>query len=149
MLYFYKFPNKKWQSYQFNTILLVPVPTIHAKQHYDDVIMTTLASQITSLAIVFSIVYSDANKWPVTRKMFPFDDVIMKLGHNMLADVRTTLALGHHQAYAYYKVRFRLPRQKRTHKEKYQLFGFCEYFLLHSTISFAMFDWLSVIYITF
>ena len=72
------------------------------KAHYDDVIMTTLASQITSLAIVYSIVYSDADqrkhqssaslafvrgihrgpvnsphKWPVTRKMFPFDDVIM------------------------------------------------------------------------
>ena len=70
--------------------------------HYDDVIMTTLASQITSLAIVYSIVHSDADqrkhqssaslafvrgihrgpvnsphKGPVTRKMFPFDDVIM------------------------------------------------------------------------
>ena len=70
--------------------------------HYDDVIMTTLASQITSLAIVYLIVYSDADqrkhqssaslafvrgihrgpvnsphKGPVTRKMFPFDDVIM------------------------------------------------------------------------
>ena len=64
--------------------------------------MTTMASQITSLMIVYSIVYSDANqrkhqssaslafvrgthrgpvnsphKGPVTRKMFPFDDVIM------------------------------------------------------------------------
>ena len=71
-------------------------------QHYDDVIMTMLASQITSLPVVCSIVYSDVNqrkhqssaslafvreihrgpvnfphKWPVTRKMFPFDDVIM------------------------------------------------------------------------
>ena len=71
-------------------------------RHYDDVIMNTLASQITSLAIVYSIVYSDADqrkhqssaslafvrgihrgpvnsphKGPVTRKMFPFDDVIM------------------------------------------------------------------------
>ena len=61
-----------------------------------------LASQITSLPVVCSIVYSDVNqrkhqssaslafvreihrgpvnfphKWPVTRKMFPFDDVIM------------------------------------------------------------------------
>ena len=70
--------------------------------HYDDVIMTMLASQITSLAVVYSIVYSGVNqrkhqssaslafvreihrgpvnfphKWPVTRKMFPFDDVIM------------------------------------------------------------------------
>ena len=72
--------------------------------HYDDVIMTILASQITSLAVVYSIVYSGVNqrkhqssaslafvreihrgpvnfphKWPVTRKMFPFDDDIMEL----------------------------------------------------------------------
>ena len=71
--------------------------------HYDDVIMTMLASQISSLPVVCSIVYSDVNqrkhqssaslafvreihrgpvnflhKWPVTRKMFPFDDVIMR-----------------------------------------------------------------------
>ena len=64
--------------------------------------MGTIASQITSLTIVYSIVYSDADqrkhqssaslafvrwippgpvnsphKWPVPRKMFPFDDVIM------------------------------------------------------------------------
>ena len=71
--------------------------------HYGDVIMGTIASQITSLIIVYSIVYSDADqrkhqssaslasvrgihrgpvnsphKWPVTRrKMLPFDDVIM------------------------------------------------------------------------
>ena len=70
--------------------------------HYDDVIMNAIASQITSLTIVYSIVYSAADqrkhqssaslafvrgihrgpvnsphKWPVTRKMFPFDDVIM------------------------------------------------------------------------
>ena len=72
-------------------------------QHYDDVIMSTMASQITNLTIVYSTVYSDADqrkhqssaslafvwgihrgpvnsphKWPVTRKMFPFDDVIMR-----------------------------------------------------------------------
>ena len=70
--------------------------------HYADVIVIEMASQITSLAIVYSIVYSDADqrkhqssaslafvqgihrgpvnsphKWPVTRKMLPFDDVIM------------------------------------------------------------------------
>ena len=64
--------------------------------------MSTIASQITSLTIVYSTVYSGADqskhqssaslafvwgihrgpvnsphKWPVTRKMFPFDDVIM------------------------------------------------------------------------
>ena len=70
--------------------------------HYIDVIMGTMASQIISLAIVYSIVYSGADqrkhqssaslafvrgihRWPVnlphkepvTRKMFPFDDIIM------------------------------------------------------------------------
>ena len=64
--------------------------------------MGAMASQVTSLTIVYSTVYSDADqrihpssaslafvrgihrwpveaphKWPVTRKMFPFDDVIM------------------------------------------------------------------------
>ena len=71
-------------------------------EHYDDVIMGAMASQITSHAILYSTVYSDADqrkhqssaslafvrgihrgpvnsphKWPVTRKMSPFDDVIM------------------------------------------------------------------------
>ena len=74
----------------------------NAGNHYNDVIMTTMASQITSLTIVYSIVYSGADqrkhqssaslaffagnspgpvnsphKGPVTRKIFPFDDVIM------------------------------------------------------------------------
>ena len=72
-------------------------------KHYNDVIMGTIASQITSITIVYSTVYSGADqrkpqssaslalvreihqwpvnsphKWSVTRKMFPFDDVIMK-----------------------------------------------------------------------
>ena len=70
--------------------------------HYSDAIMGTIASQITSLTIVYSTVYSGTDqrkhqnsaslafvrvihrspvnyphKGPVTRKMFPFDDVIM------------------------------------------------------------------------
>ena len=69
--------------------------------HYNDVIMGKLASQITSLTVVYSIVYLSADlrkhqtsaplafvrgihrgpvnsphKGPVTRKMVPFDDVI-------------------------------------------------------------------------
>ena len=70
-------------------------------------------TQITSLTTVYSSVYSDADqrkhqssaslafvreihrgpvnsphKWPVTRKMFPFDDVIMNLVHLLeIADV--------------------------------------------------------------
>ena len=72
-------------------------------QHYCDVIMDKVASQITSLAIVYLTVYSDADqrkhpssaslafvcgihwgpvnsphKCPVTRKIFPFEDVIMR-----------------------------------------------------------------------
>ena len=70
--------------------------------HYSDVIIGAIASQITSPTIVYSTVYSDTDqrkhqssaslafvwgihwgpansphKWPVTLKMFPFDDVIM------------------------------------------------------------------------
>ena len=70
--------------------------------HYNDVIMGTMASQITSLTNVYSTVYLGADqrkhqssaslafvweihrgpvnsphKWQVTRKMFPFDDVIV------------------------------------------------------------------------
>ena len=85
-----------------NQILFVQFTDITAYIHYDDVIMSAIASQITSLTIVYPIVYSDADqrkhqssaslafvwgihqgpvnsphKWPVTRKMFPFDDVIM------------------------------------------------------------------------
>ena len=70
--------------------------------HYCDVTMASTESQIIRLTIVYSTVYSDADqrkyqssaslafvrgihrwpvksphKWPVTTKMFPFDDVIM------------------------------------------------------------------------
>ena len=70
--------------------------------HYNDVRMSAMVSQITSLEMVYSTVYSDTDqrkhqgsaslafvrgihrwpvnymhKGPVTPKMFPFDDVIM------------------------------------------------------------------------
>ena len=76
---------------------------IAEETHYSDVIICATASQITSLTIVYSTVYSGADRrkhqssaslayvleiyrwpvnslhrWPVTRKMFPFDDVIMQ-----------------------------------------------------------------------
>ena len=85
-----------------NAIACIMNHTMH--DHYNDVIMGAIASQITRLTIVYSIVYSDADqrkhqssaslafvwgihrgpvnsphKWPVMRKMFPFDDVIMML----------------------------------------------------------------------
>ena len=72
------------------------------RRHNNDIIMSAMASQITSLMIVYSRVYSGADhrkhqssaslafmrgihrrpgnsphKGPVTRKMFPFDYVIM------------------------------------------------------------------------
>ena len=72
--------------------------------HYIDVIMSAMAFQITNLTNVYSSVYSGAyqrkhqsspslayvrgihrgpvnspHKWPVRRKMFSFDDVIMSI----------------------------------------------------------------------
>ena len=83
-------PLRKHYTYQSNGI------------HYNDVIIGAMASQITSLAIVYSIVYSRADqrthhssasvafvwgihrrpvnsphKGPETRKIFSFDDVII------------------------------------------------------------------------
>ena len=86
--------------------------------HYNDVIMGAVASQITSLTIVYSTVYSGADqrklqssaslafvrgihrspvnsphKGPVTRKMIPLDDVIMWHNDNVIArqnDVKTS-----------------------------------------------------------
>ena len=80
--------------------------------------MGAIASQITSLTIVSSTVYSEAyerkhkssasldfvrgihrgpvnspHKWPVTRKMFPFDDVILDGFHckqQLLVIIRLT-----------------------------------------------------------
>ena len=85
--------------------------------HYYDVIMSAIASKITSQMIVYSTVYSDADqskhqssaslafvrkihrgpvnfphKWPVTRKMFPFDDVIMD-DYEIILNGRDTIFL--------------------------------------------------------
>ena len=120
-------------------VILTPVPDRHTMTkviktafsdhyslyHYDDVIMGTIASQITSLAIVYSTVYLGADqrkhqssaslafvrgfhrgpvnsphKWPVTRIIFPFDDVIM-----------TTIYTG----------------QRRQRNELHNLVKFCDY----------------------
>ena len=81
----------------FNKFILLMIST-----YYSDVIMGAIASQITRLTIVYSTVYLDTDqrkhqssvsltfvrgihrwpvnhphKWPVTRKMFPFDDLSM------------------------------------------------------------------------
>ena len=91
--------------------------------HYCDVIMGVMASQITNLTIVYSTIYSGTDqrkhqssaslafvreihrgpvnsphKWPVTWKMFLFDDVIMGWGWGckwgwMLLAVQTWIEL--------------------------------------------------------
>ena len=78
-------------------------PSLPFLLHSGDVIMGAITSQITSLTIVYSTVYSHADqrkhqssaslvfvrgihrgpvncphKWPVTRIIFPFDDAIMQ-----------------------------------------------------------------------
>ena len=100
----------KYHLFTYNGITLIWLPQMWKTfvwmrlnaGHYDDAIIAAMASQITSLTIVYSTVYSGAyqskhqssaslafvwgihrgpvnstHKWPVTRKMFPFDDVIM------------------------------------------------------------------------
>ena len=97
--------------------------------HYDDVIMGAIAYEITSLTIVYSSVYSGADqskhqssaslafvwgihrgpvnsphKWPVTRKMFPFDDVIMSLRiffpqREGLEETTTVYLISHYVSY--------------------------------------------------
>ena len=86
--------------------------------HYNDVIMSAMASQITSLTIVYSTVYSGRNqrkhqsskslpfvqgiyrwpensphKGPVARKMFPFDDVIMECRTQKIQNEVTHISL--------------------------------------------------------
>ena len=94
--------------YRYPTIRIMLVSNtwshVQLQNHYDDVIMGAMASQITSLTIVYSTFYSGADqskhqssaslafvwgihrglvnsphKWPVTRRMFPFDYVIITL----------------------------------------------------------------------
>ena len=86
----------------FITKLITPLMKL---VHYNDVIMSAMASQITSLTIVYPTFYSGVDqrkhqssaslafvrgihRWPVnsphkgavTRRIFPFDDVIMYCG---------------------------------------------------------------------
>ena len=97
-----RFESSLWRHCNVATYVCITASEVNPKDHYDDVIMTTMASQITSLTIVYSTVYSGAyqrkhqssaslafargihrrpanspHKWPITRKMFPCDGVIM------------------------------------------------------------------------
>ena len=93
------------------------VTSVWFHKHYDDVIMSAMASQITGVSIVYSSVCSGADqrkyqrsvfltfvsgihrwpeknsphKGPVTRKMFPFDDVITSAIEGTLANTGTIL----------------------------------------------------------
>ena len=93
-------PVRSTQTITKTQCFLANVHT-HLRYHYIGVIMSAIAAQITSLTIVYSKVYSGVDqrkhqssaslvfvrgihrcqvnsphKGPVTRKMFPFDDVI-------------------------------------------------------------------------
>ena len=117
----FPFPRPQWRiiTIKMNcTDMNVHICELKIIRHYCDVRMGANASQITSLTIVYSTVYSGADqrqhqssaslafvrgihrrpvnsphKWPVTQKMFPFDDVIMKRSnHNSdsSTDIRFT-----------------------------------------------------------
>ena len=105
-----------WYS-SFLTLLQVPVSKA-LSWHYNDVIMSAMVSQIAGASIVYSTVCSgsdqrkhqssaslafvrgihrwpvnSSHKGPVTRKMFPFDDVIMTTNcRSWSTDVRIPLA---------------------------------------------------------
>ena len=108
--------------------------------HYNDVTMSAITSQITSLAIVYSTVYlgsdqrkhqssvslafvrgihrvpvNSPHKGPVTRKMFPFDDVIMwKIAANLFrARCVTCLIYFRHNHYAVFMFNMSLNRLNR------------------------------------
>ena len=97
--------NKRlYQRWVWNYVLIQLSLIRQISWYYSDVIMGAMASPIISLTVVYSTVYIGADqrkhqssaslvlvwwthrwpvnspyKWPVTRIMFPFDDVIMGL----------------------------------------------------------------------
>ena len=128
--------NVKWDEYYVilfmacdtghNRVITVVADGLAPHSHQDhncDVIMGAMASQITSLTIVYSIVHSGTDqrkhqnsaslafarwihrrplnsphKWPVPRKMFPFDDVIMTIRLNVArASATSMLTLAGHE----------------------------------------------------
>ena len=90
------------QFFVINSSIFFGIPWLARNVHHCDVIMDVMTCQITSLTIVYSTVHSGADhgkhqssaslafarrihrwpvnsphKWPLTRKMCPFDDIIM------------------------------------------------------------------------
>ena len=106
-LFHWLLDKTKWQwcdIFYFTWVIAVPSNLSYVRWHYSDVIMGVMASQITSLTIVYSTAHSGADQrkhqssaWlvfvrgirrspvnsrhtgPVTRNMFISDDVIMKI----------------------------------------------------------------------
>ena len=102
------YASHKGVLFQFHMIPIVPRIAAHGRNgcHHIDIIMTTLASQITSITVVYSTVYSDADQnkhqssaslafvWGIHRgrwiprtkasyaEMFPFDDVMLLPAHD-------------------------------------------------------------------
>ena len=80
-----------YNDFKIHQSACIPWFVLLCSIHYVDVLMSTISSQINSLTTVYSTVYSDADQrkhqssaslafvhqWAVTRKMFPFHDVIM------------------------------------------------------------------------
>ena len=80
-------------TWQQASIFNITSQVLYRHMHYSDVMMGMMVSQITNLPIVYLTVYSGGDQrkhqssaslafvrgiqWPVTREMFPFDDVIM------------------------------------------------------------------------
>ena len=107
--------------------------------HYSDVMIGVMASQITSLTIVYSTIYSGADqrkhqssaplrgirrwpvnsshKWPVTPKMFPFDDVIMGIRNSWILSAKNVSFFfkfwSHGPLARYAKLRVRMRRECR------------------------------------
>ena len=118
------------------------------QDHYSDVIMSAITSQITSLTIVHSTVYSGADqrkyqssaslafvqgihrwpvntphKGPVTRKMLPFDDVIM---HDNITTKQSTLQRClYSMGYTATSPRFLPHYAKCHHLDRHEIMGWC------------------------
>ena len=99
--HFLRIIQTKYRCYVLRIVTHEVITSVLCIHHYSDVIVSAISSQITGVSIVCSTVYSDADKkkwssaslafvrgihgWPVnsprkgrvTRKMFPFDDVII------------------------------------------------------------------------
>ena len=127
----------------------------------NDVIVGTIASQIISLTIVYSTVHSDAyqrkhqssaslafvrgirrgpvnspHKWPVTRKMFPCDDVIMK--YCIHRAITRELKWWYTVQCRYNAVSFLTYSQKTPHSSSVKILDFI---LCRNRLNCRQFDW--------